>query len=153
MIKNLPTVQETWVRFLGWEDPLEKGMPLTPVSLLGESHGQRSLAGYSPWGCKELDMTDQLSDQLSHSHVSVVKLNTQTSRHGYISKRQWWEGCSLCFSNRFKILKLKIISEVGTSLAAQRLRPYTANAMGTDLIRGWGTEIPHAMWCGQKILK
>ena len=26
MVKNLPTVQETWVQFLGWEDPLEKGM-------------------------------------------------------------------------------------------------------------------------------
>ena len=26
MVKNLPTMQETWVQFLGWEDPLEKGM-------------------------------------------------------------------------------------------------------------------------------
>ena len=26
MVKNLPAVQETWVRFLDWEDPLEKGM-------------------------------------------------------------------------------------------------------------------------------
>ena len=26
MIKNLPVMQETWVRFMGWEDPLEKGM-------------------------------------------------------------------------------------------------------------------------------
>ena len=33
----------------------------TPVFLPGESHGQRSLAGYSPWGCKELDMTEQLT--------------------------------------------------------------------------------------------
>ena len=30
----------------------------TPVFLPGESHGQRSLAGYSPWGCKELDTTE-----------------------------------------------------------------------------------------------
>ena len=30
----------------------------TPVFLLGESHGQRILAGYSPWGCKELDMAE-----------------------------------------------------------------------------------------------
>ena len=29
-----------------------------PVFLSGESHGQRKLAGYSPWGCKELDMTE-----------------------------------------------------------------------------------------------
>ena len=33
----------------------------TPVSLPGESHGQRSLAGYSPWGCKESDMTERLT--------------------------------------------------------------------------------------------
>ena len=32
----------------------------TPVFLPGESHGQRSLAGYSPWGHKELDTTEQL---------------------------------------------------------------------------------------------
>ena len=28
MVKNLPTVQETWVRSLGWEDPLEEGMAI-----------------------------------------------------------------------------------------------------------------------------
>ena len=31
---------------------------LTPVFLPGKSHGQRSLAGYSPWDCKEPDMTE-----------------------------------------------------------------------------------------------
>ena len=46
------------VQFLCQEDPLEGGVATTPVFLPGESHGQRSLAGYSPWGCKELDMTD-----------------------------------------------------------------------------------------------
>ena len=33
----------------------------TPVLLLGESHGQRSLAGYSSWGLKEKDTTEQLT--------------------------------------------------------------------------------------------
>ena len=46
-IKNLPAMQETQVQSLGPEDPLEKGMA-TLVFLLGESHGQRSMAGYSP---------------------------------------------------------------------------------------------------------
>ena len=36
----------------------------TPVSLPGEFHGQRSLAGYSPWGHKESDMTEQLTSLL-----------------------------------------------------------------------------------------
>ena len=51
-VKNLPAVQETQARSLGWEDPMEKEMATTPVLLPGESHGQRSLAGYSPWGRK-----------------------------------------------------------------------------------------------------
>ena len=52
MVKNPPAMRETWVQSLGWEDPLEKG---SPVFLLGKFHGQRSLAGYSPWGSKEWD--------------------------------------------------------------------------------------------------
>ena len=42
MVKNLPVVQGTWVQSLGWEDPLENGIP-TPIFLRGEFHGQRSL--------------------------------------------------------------------------------------------------------------
>ena len=57
MVKNLPAMQETCVRSLGQEDPLERNWPPTPVFLPGESHGQMSLAGYSPWGGKESDMT------------------------------------------------------------------------------------------------
>ena len=34
----------------------------TPVFLPGESHGQRSLAGYSPWGCRESDMAERLNN-------------------------------------------------------------------------------------------
>jgi len=56
-IKNPPAMQETWVRSLGWEDSLEKGMEPTPRFLPGESHRQRSLVGCSPWGHK-LDMTE-----------------------------------------------------------------------------------------------
>ena len=41
--------------------PWRRNWQCTPVFLTGECHGQRSLAGYSPWGCKELDTTEQLS--------------------------------------------------------------------------------------------
>ena len=57
-VRNLPAWRETWVGSLGREDPLEKERHPIPVFLPGESHGQRSLAGYSPWGRKELDMTE-----------------------------------------------------------------------------------------------
>ena len=39
-----------WVRSLGREDPLEEGMATHSSSLACESHGERSLVGYSPWG-------------------------------------------------------------------------------------------------------
>ena len=50
---------DPWVRKIPWR---RKWLP-TPVFLPGEFHGQRSLEGYSPWGCKESDMTEQ------HTHT------------------------------------------------------------------------------------
>ena len=64
MVKNVPAMQETRVPSLGQEDPLEKGMA-TQYSCLENSMGKRSLAGYSPCGSKELDMTEQISLSLS----------------------------------------------------------------------------------------
>ena len=62
MVKHLPTMWETWVRSLGWEDLLEKEMT-THSSIPAWRQGQRSLVGYSPWGCKESDMTEQLNNK------------------------------------------------------------------------------------------
>ena len=58
MVKCLPAMQETWVRSLGQEDPVEKEMATHSSTLAGKSHGQRRLAGYSPWGHKESDMIE-----------------------------------------------------------------------------------------------
>ena len=108
LVKNPPAIQETLVRFLGREDPLEKGQA-THSSILGlpwwhsgkesacnmgdspgsipglgrsrgdgnsyslqyscleNTHGQRSLAEYSPWGRKEPDMTERLSLSVPHT--------------------------------------------------------------------------------------
>ena len=60
MVKNLPAVQETQVQSLGQEDPVEKEWQPTPVFLLQKRQGQKSLAGYSPRGRVELDMTNTL---------------------------------------------------------------------------------------------
>ena len=47
------------VQSLGWEDPLEEGVATHSMGFLPrESHGQRSLAGYSPQSRKELDTTE-----------------------------------------------------------------------------------------------
>ena len=57
MVKRLPTMQETRIRSLGQEDPLQKEMA-THSSIHGEFHGLRSLVDYSPWGRKESDTTE-----------------------------------------------------------------------------------------------
>ena len=61
MVKNPPATWETCIRSPVWEDPLEREWLPTPVFWPGEFHGQRSLAGYSPWGRKESHMTERLS--------------------------------------------------------------------------------------------
>ena len=58
-VKHLSTMRETWVRSLGQEDPLEKEMAIH--SSTGKSHEQRSPVGYSPWGRRESDTTEQLN--------------------------------------------------------------------------------------------
>ena len=45
LVKNLPAMRETWVRSLGWEDPLEKGMA-THSSILSWK------IPWAPWGCR-----------------------------------------------------------------------------------------------------
>ena len=61
MVKRLPTTRRPgfnpWVGKISWR---RKWQP-TPVFLLGESHGQRSLMGCSAWGYKESDMPEELS--------------------------------------------------------------------------------------------
>ena len=60
-VKNLPAVQETQVRFLGWEDPLEKELATHSSILAWKISGQRSLMHCSPWDQKELDTTEWLT--------------------------------------------------------------------------------------------
>ena len=56
LVKNPPVVRETWVRSLGWEDPLEKAKVTHPVFWPGEFHGL-----CSPWGRKDSDTIGRLS--------------------------------------------------------------------------------------------
>ena len=70
-MKNLPAMQETqetrfdpWVGMIPWR---RKWLP-PPVFFPGESQGQKSLAGYSPWLRTESDMTEH-----AHTHKLVLK--------------------------------------------------------------------------------
>ena len=66
-----------WVGKMPWR---KKWQP-TPVFLLGKSHGHRSLVGYSPWGHKELDMTDPLT---AHPHSP----NSKTRFHSQMQQKE-----------------------------------------------------------------
>ena len=75
MVKNSPAMQHTWAQSLDWEDSPGGGHDnLLPYSCLENSHEQRSLEGYSPWGRKESDMTKQLSTvhkRLTHEKLVI----------------------------------------------------------------------------------
>ena len=59
MVNNLPEMQETWVRSLGWEELLEEGMAThASVLVCRIPWRERNLAGYSPWNHRESDMTE-----------------------------------------------------------------------------------------------
>ena len=55
---NTGDLVSSWVRKIPWR---RAGDQPTPVILPGESHGQRNLQGYYSWGCKESDITEQLT--------------------------------------------------------------------------------------------
>ena len=65
MVKTLPLPS------LSWEDPLEREMATIQYSCLGNPM-DRSLAGYSLWCCKQLNMTEQLTHTHTHTHKRGV---------------------------------------------------------------------------------
>ena len=62
--------QEMGVQSLGQEDPLEKEMAAQSSILAWKFNGQKSLVGYSPWGHKESDMTEQHTR--THAHQALL---------------------------------------------------------------------------------
>ena len=69
MVKHLPTMRETWVQSLGGEDLLEKEMATHSSILAWKIPWTEEPVGYSPWGRKESDMTEQLHIQTSYIHL------------------------------------------------------------------------------------
>ena len=74
MVKNLTAMQEIRLQSLGWEDLLQKGIGIHSNTLTGEFYGQRSLAGYSPWGPKESEMTGPFT-LFTYLYWSVRRIN------------------------------------------------------------------------------
>ena len=76
--------QETWVRSLGQEDPLEEEMADTPVFLPGKSHGQRSLEGYIPWDHKESDTTEHACITGIQASLGDQKIKNSAFNHFFL---------------------------------------------------------------------
>ena len=87
VVKNPPTNAgdikrrgfDPWIRKIPWK----KAWQPTPVFLPGKFNGQRSLAGCSPWGCKEWDTTKQLS---THTYPKQLSACTHTHKHTHNSQ-------------------------------------------------------------------
>ena len=94
-------MRETWVRSLGGGH----GKPLQ-YSCLENPHGQRSLVGYSPWVCKESDMTEQLSTaQHRDSNTSSLTSLSWQSGEGMGSNIKWrtiWENSHTVYPHILK---------------------------------------------------
>ena len=75
-VKNLPAKKERWVQFLVRKIPWRRKWQPTPVFLPRELHGQRRVAGYSPWGHKESNATEHACS-LPPIHPPFCTLPTQ----------------------------------------------------------------------------
>ena len=82
-LKSPKETQETQVWSLGWEDPLEEEMKTHSRILTWKSHGQRSLVGYSPWGCKGV------GHNWAHIHTHVQGRN-HTTKHDRLNTCLFW---------------------------------------------------------------
>ena len=60
-VKSVSAMRETQVQSLGWEDPLEKEIATHSSILAWKIPWTEWVADYSSWGCKELDMTVQVT--------------------------------------------------------------------------------------------
>ena len=126
---------ESWVGKIPWR----RGWQPTPVFLPGESHGQRSVAGYSPWGGKELDMTKVTE------HMFRVKIKS------YMIFKIWVPLCFLyyCQINIYLLLfSLSVMSNSLWPYGLQHARlPCPSPSSGAC-----SNSCPLSWWCHQTIL-
>ena len=70
MVKNPPTMQETWVRSLDWEAPLEEEMAIHSSILAGRIPWTEKPGGLQSMGSQELDMTEYTHTH-AHTHIQI----------------------------------------------------------------------------------
>ena len=130
MVKNSPAMWEICIWSLGWDNPLEKRTATHFSILAWEFHGYRSLAGYSPWGHRESDMTEWLS--LSHSklviHMGLICwCNVSNHFHGccYLSTPPICKFMLSCLEHLSKVQNLSFFFSPGLMLSFN-IQPFAA---------------------------
>ena len=111
MVKNLPAMQETCVRSLGREDALKKRMDTHSSVLAWRVPGTEETGGYSPWGRKELDMTESLKQPFEYPTSQYFAISTN---HHYChlfytfleTDSLFFFTLNMCFEERNFILQL-----------------------------------------------
>ena len=76
---NLPAMQETHIRSLGQEDPLEKGMATHSSILYWEVPWTEEPGGLQSWGCKESDTTERIS-----TYIYIIKLSPHSIQISFV---------------------------------------------------------------------
>ena len=84
--------QEIWVGKIPWRRECQPA----PVFLPGESHGQKSLVGYSPWNRKELDTTEWLQ---IHTGFPLYRCTTASPTDGHLDHYQVWASANPAATN------------------------------------------------------
>ena len=120
---------DPWVRKIPWR---RKWQP-TPVLLPGESHGQRSLAGYSPWGHKESDMTEQLKH--FHSIQVIWALPVFLLASLIASLTTWWIWSSGAYMLFLQILAhQQVLLLFSHSVMFESLQPHGLSITGSPVL-------------------
>ena len=115
MVKHLLAIQKNLGSIPGSGRSWRRKWQPTPVFLPGEFHGQKSLVGYSPWDCKELDMTEK------HTHPWILNILKNNHFHIFVSTKIKF---SECFPYRTSCMKLLIFS---SSLISRLGKEWTWN--------------------------
>ena len=95
MVRSLPAKQELQVQSLIRRIPWRRAWQPTPVFLPGESHGQRSLVGYSPRSCKESDT--EATQQAHTCKVETMPVCAIFLRRYFFFCRKCWNTCFIFF--------------------------------------------------------
>ena len=104
-LKHLRAMWETWVRFLGREDPLEKEMATHSSILAWRIPWMEELGGLQSTGHKELDTTERL-----HFHFSFFNNTKDSFTHGYHQM----------FNTKIKLITFFVDKDVGEAAYSQQ---------------------------------